>query len=205
MFAPAWVSERVKKSVAPVKTHLRDLYKNIKNSGDQFPGFWLSHLSVLLISWDDIIERFIWNIISSMCQFYHICFSNLSCQLILVGTAGGCDTEKQLLSQKSNFYDPGWELSLFIYLFILWYQATSPLHLYVILLTQILPSSYLIWKFLLRQSPIGNTQTLFWVDSAFAGTTVMINGNSFRCQSNTTEPSTALTTEGIAEFIWFGL
>lgn len=117
MFAPAWVSERIKKSVAPVKTLLRDLYKNIKNSGDQFPGFWLSHLSVLLISWDDIIERFIWNIISSMCQFYHICFSNLSCQLMPVGTAEGCDTEKQPLSQNSNFYDPGWELSLFIYLF----------------------------------------------------------------------------------------
>lgn len=32
-----------------------------------------------------------------MCQFYHICFSNLSCQLMPIGTAEGCDTEKHYL------------------------------------------------------------------------------------------------------------
>lgn len=32
-----------------------------------------------------------------MCQFYHIWFSNLSYQLMPIGTAEGCDTEKHFL------------------------------------------------------------------------------------------------------------
>ena len=40
------VTEHIEKSVASVKTHLRDLYKNIKNSRDPVLGFWQSHLSV---------------------------------------------------------------------------------------------------------------------------------------------------------------
>lgn len=59
-----------------------------------------------------------------MCQFYHICFSNLSCQSMPISTAEGCDTKKQPLSPNFNFCDPTWK-TFFFFLMVASYFSTS--------------------------------------------------------------------------------
>lgn len=130
-----------------------------------------------------------------MCQFYHICFGNLSCQLMTIGTAEGYDTEKHHLRSTISMTlvakHPFFKVSSYF-----------PLHLYVNSFN--INNAFFIsdMEVFTQQNPSGNIQAFFWADSAFTGTTVMINGNSFHCQSNTAQTS---TTESTNEFIWFCL
>lgn len=125
--ALSWQLNTLKKSRTSVKTHLSDLLKTIKNSKDQFLGFWLSHLSLCsflaTVSLKVLYKILLTPRVSFTTSASAICHVS-ECLLVLLRDV----IQKNIISEV-QFLCPWLQNTLFLEV-----SSYSPHHLYVNLL-----------------------------------------------------------------------